>query len=78
MFKSPRPITASGTLSVDRKDNAWLYLGTGRFLTLSDKTNTNQNYIVGIKDPFFNPDLPACNYNYPAVECEINTAGHGC
>jgi type IV pilus assembly protein PilY1 len=75
MVKSPRPITASGTLSVDRKDNAWLYLGTGRFMTLSDKTNTSQNYILGVKDPFFNPDLPACNYSYPAVECEINKLG---
>ena len=75
MVKSPRPITASGTLSVDRKDNAWLYLGTGRFITLSDKTNTTQNYIMGVKDPFFNPDLTACNYSYPAVECEINRLG---
>lgn len=75
MVKCPRPITASGTLSVDRKDNAWLYLGTGRFMTLSDKTNTSQNYIIGVKDPFFNPDLTACNYSYPAVECEINKLG---
>ena len=56
------PITASGTLSVDRKDNVWLYLGTGRFLTLSDETDTNQNCHRRHKDPFFNPDLPACNY----------------
>ncbi len=38
LFKSPLPITASGTLSVDRKDNAWLYFGTGRYLSLADKS----------------------------------------
>ena len=73
LFKSPRPITASGSLSVDRKDNAWLYLGTGRYLSQTDKTTDDQNYIIGIKDPFFNPDLPDCNYTYPAITCEINT-----
>ena len=78
MFKSPRPITASGTLSVDRKDNVWLYLGTGRFLTLSDKTNTNQNYIVGIKDPFFNPDLPVCNYSLSDRGVRDQHTQHGC
>lgn len=74
IFKSPRPITSSGTVSIDRKDNAWLYLGTGRYLANSDKANTDQNYIIGIKDPFFNPDLPDCNFSYPAEECEINSA----
>jgi len=73
LFKSPRPITSSGTVSVDRKDNTWLYLGTGRYLSNPDKANTAQNYIIGIKDPFFNPDLPLCNFSYPAVECEINS-----
>jgi type IV pilus assembly protein PilY1 len=73
LLKSPRPVTSSVSLSVDRKDNAWVYLGTGRFLANSDKTDTEQNYMIGIKDPFFNPDLPDCNYSYPAVECEINT-----
>jgi len=72
LLQSPRPISASITLSVDRKDNAWLYLGTGRYLANTDKTNTDQNYLIGIKDPFFNPDLPDCNFSYPAVECEIN------
>jgi len=72
LFKSPRPITSSVTLSVDRKDNAWLYLGTGRFIANDDKNNTDQNYMIGLKDPFFNPDLEDCNYSYSAVECEIN------
>jgi type IV pilus assembly protein PilY1 len=72
LFKSPRPITGSASLSVDRQDNAWLYFGTGRYLNQTDKSSDDQNYIIGIKDPFFNPDLEDCNYTYPSVECEIN------
>ena len=41
----------------------------------ADKSRSDQNYIIGIKDPFFNPDLPSCNYKYPATECEINKLG---
>ena len=75
LLKLPRPVTASVSVSMDRKDNTWLYLGTGRYLATPDKTNTDQNYLIGIKDPFFNPDLPDCNYTYPAITCEINKLG---
>jgi type IV pilus assembly protein PilY1 len=50
-----------------------MYFGTGRYLMEDDRSNDDQNYLIGIKDPFFNPDLEDCNYTYPAVECEINT-----
>jgi len=54
LFESPGPITASPVLSVDNLDNAWIFFGTGRYLSDDDKTNADQQYIVGIKDPFFN------------------------
>ena len=41
-------------MSIDIFDNVWLYGGTGRFLDQSDKTDEEQNYLFGIKDPFFN------------------------
>ena len=53
---SPAPITAPAVLSVDSLDNAWIYFGTGRYLSEDDKSNTDQQYFFGIKDPFFNKE----------------------
>jgi len=54
LFDSDRPITAPPALSVDLADNAWVYFGTGRYMSQDDKTNTDMQYLYGIKDPFFN------------------------
>jgi type IV pilus assembly protein PilY1 len=51
---APEPITTTFNMSIDSDDNAWIYGGTGRFMDQSDKTNEDQNYLFGIKDPFFN------------------------
>ncbi len=54
LFESPAPITTSPSLSVDFQNNAWIYFGTGRYLSTDDKTTTDTQYLFGIKDPFFN------------------------
>ena len=57
IYDSPRPITAPGAMSVDHLGNTWAYFGTGRYLSKgvdSDETSTEQEYLLGIKDPFFN------------------------
>jgi type IV pilus assembly protein PilY1 len=60
---APEPITTSFNMSVDGDQNVWIYGGTGRFMDLSDKADEEQNYLFGIKDPFFNnkydPDNPS-------------------
>jgi type IV pilus assembly protein PilY1 len=35
-------------------DNVWVYFGTGRFLENNDRITTDQEYLYGVKDPFFN------------------------
>lgn len=62
LFDAGGPITAPIALSVDSLDNAWLYFGTGRYIRDEDKTNQDQQYIVGLKDPFFN-SLRTSNYH---------------
>jgi len=47
-------ISAPFTISSDTKDNVWLYLGTGRFQVDTDKRNSATNYLIGVKDPFYN------------------------
>jgi type IV pilus assembly protein PilY1 len=62
LFNATKPITAPVVLSMDEFDNAWVYVGSGRYLSTDDKTNTDQQYIFGIKDPFFNTAHTADGY----------------
>lgn len=54
LFNCVQPITAPLALSVDSLNNAWVYVGTGRYIGYNDKVDAMQQYIYGIKDPFFN------------------------
>ncbi|MBI9088277.1 MAG: hypothetical protein JEZ12_03585 [Desulfobacterium sp.] len=56
MFDSPAPITAAPTLSLDNQENTWTFFGTGRYISEADELNTDQQYIFGLKDPFFNSE----------------------
>jgi type IV pilus assembly protein PilY1 len=57
IFNSPRPITAQGALSTDGLGNVWIYYGTGRYLNFKDdgdEITTDTEYLIGLKDPYFN------------------------
>ena len=56
LLDAPRPITSPVALSLDERDNIWVYVGSGRYLSESDKTSNEQEYIFGVKDPFYNQD----------------------
>jgi type IV pilus assembly protein PilY1 len=56
MFTADGPVTAAPSLSMDEMGNLWVYFGTGRYLTDDDKTNTDPQFLYGIKDRFFNPE----------------------
>jgi type IV pilus assembly protein PilY1 len=57
IFESPRPVSAAPAVSVDTKENSWIFFGTGRFMTEADKLTTDTDYFIGLKDPFFNKEL---------------------
>jgi type IV pilus assembly protein PilY1 len=54
LFDVGKPVTAPLALSIDSLDNAWVFGGTGRYLSSQDKTNTDTQYLFGVKDPFYN------------------------
>jgi type IV pilus assembly protein PilY1 len=57
MLETDAPITAAPAAAVGTEDSAhslWLYFGTGRYLSNGDKTNTDQQYLIGLKDPYYN------------------------
>jgi type IV pilus assembly protein PilY1 len=64
LFLSPAPITSAPTLSIGSADNAWIFFGTGRYLSETDKLDITQQYIYGIKDPFFNSGYVTSPSNY--------------
>ena len=53
IFSGTRPITAAVGLSVDALDDVWVYFGTGRYLSMADRANADQQYMFGIRDPLF-------------------------
>ena len=57
MFETDAPITAAPAAAVGTENSAnslWLYFGTGRYLSNGDKITTDQQYLVGLKDPYYN------------------------
>jgi len=62
MFDADYAITAAPAAAVGTADSnysLWLYFGTGRYLANADKTDTTQQYLYGIKDPYYNFKLNA-------------------
>ncbi len=73
MVSATGPITAAPALSIDGVGNAWVYFGTGRYITDADKVNTDDQFFYGVKDPFFNYTLyqtkdPNIPFKYTALK----------
>jgi type IV pilus assembly protein PilY1 len=50
LFSCGQPIQAAPTLTVDQLGRVMVFFGTGKYLTITDPTNTNQQTIYGIID----------------------------
>jgi type IV pilus assembly protein PilY1 len=48
------PVTTGPSVTIDDANKVWVFFGTGRYLSNSDKTNTEQQYLFGIKDKVMN------------------------
>ncbi len=44
------PLTSSPTVTLDDAGEVWVFFGTGRFLSIADKSDTSTQYLVGLKD----------------------------
>jgi type IV pilus assembly protein PilY1 len=45
------PITAPAMVTADESARIWVFFGTGRFFGTNDKSNTDTQYLYGVKDP---------------------------
>jgi len=66
LFSATTPITASPAVSTDEDDNIWVYFGTGKYYSVSDKNDTTTQYFYGIKD--------ACAYGACGASDEVALA----
>ncbi len=48
------PTVASPAVALDDSNQLWVFAGTGRYFSQSDKTNIDQQYFIGVKDSVLN------------------------
>jgi len=51
------PVTTYPTVTVDDVGEVWNFFGTGRFYGTADKSDTNTQYLVGVKDSVMRPGV---------------------
>jgi Tfp pilus tip-associated adhesin PilY1 len=51
------PVTTYPTVTVDDVGAVWNFFGTGRFYGTADKSNTDTQYLVGVKDSVMRPGV---------------------
>jgi type IV pilus assembly protein PilY1 len=56
--KYPGPILAAPIVTTDSSAKTWIYFGTGRYFSTPDKTNTETQYLFGLKDSVLNGTCP--------------------
>jgi type IV pilus assembly protein PilY1 len=60
MFDADYAITAAPAAAVGTADTSyslWVYFGTGRYLANADKADLSQQFLYGVKDPYYNFQL---------------------
>ncbi len=66
------PVFGAPTFSRDDKGQLWVYFGTGKFLSLDDRTPPYTNYLFGIKDPCWDGHCQT-TYNCDLISgCDID------
>ncbi len=55
------PMTTAPSVTIDDANKVWVFFGTGRYLSNSDKTDAAQQYLFGIKDNVLNSGCTQTN-----------------
>ena len=61
------PVTAAPSLVMDDSGKLWVFFGSGRYYSIADKTDSQQQYFFGIKDKVISSE---CNET-SATNCEM-------
>jgi type IV pilus assembly protein PilY1 len=66
--KEAGPIIGAPTVTLDDANKVWVFFGTGRYYSASDKTDTSTQYFFGIKDSVLSYDCAQSS----ATNCQDN------
>lgn len=72
------PVTTQPGVTIDDANKVWVFFGTGRYFSNSDKTNTEQQYLFGLKDSVMNSGCTQtsttnCLISDTSVQALVNT-----
>jgi len=72
------PVTTQPGVTIDDANKVWVFFGTGRYFSNSDKTNTEQQYLFGLKDSVMNSGCTQtsttnCLISDTSVKALVNT-----
>ena len=67
--KEMGPVATAPGLAIDDAANVWVFAGSGRYYSTSDKTDVATQYFVGLKDSVLNTN---CNQTVGATNCMEN------
>jgi type IV pilus assembly protein PilY1 len=67
------PVTTAPSVTIDDANKVWVFFGTGRYLSNSDKTNTEQQYLFGLKDNVMNSGCTQTNTTNCPTTNLVNT-----
>ena len=63
------PVATAPSVTMDDAANVWVFVGSGRYYSKSDKTDVSTQYFVGLKDSVLNA---GCNQTAGALNCMEN------
>lgn len=63
------PVSTAPSVTVDDAANVWVFVGSGRYESGTDKTDLSTQYFVGLKDSVLNS---GCDQTVSAVNCMEN------
>lgn len=63
------PVASAPSVTVDDAANVWVFAGSGRYYSGTDKTDLSTQYFVGMKDSVLNS---GCNQTVSALNCMEN------
>lgn len=58
------PVPQRPTFAKDSNDDQWMFIGSGRFYSISDNTSSQQHYLYGLKEPRQNNG----NFTYGTID----------
>jgi type IV pilus assembly protein PilY1 len=79
LYSGNAPFSTGPRFALDDAGNKWVYIGTGRYFSTADKTDTSTQYFLAIKDPCWDGSCTTtftlANLYQIAQSCVLQSSG---